>query len=103
MFLSQFLTLALANGQYERVEVWGLSKSDITQYFEPTNFGIKSSWKELLELHSSSDPSFKEWASKKFGADFTIQSVDRASKALDSIPDEFGNLIMRISELSYRS
>ena len=103
VFLSQFLTLALANGQYERVEVWGLSKSDITQYFEPTNFGIKSSWKELLELHSSSDPSFKEWASKKFGADFTIQAVDRASKALDSIPDEFGNLIMRISELSYRS
>lgn len=103
VFLSQFLTLALANGQHERVEVWGLSKSDITLYFDPPNFGIKRPWKELLGLHSSSDPSFKEWASKKFGADFTVQAVDRASKSIDSIPDEFGNLIMRISELSFNS
>jgi energy-coupling factor transporter ATP-binding protein EcfA2 len=100
VFLSQFLTLALANGQHERVEVWGLSKADISLYFEPSNFGLKRSWQELLEIHSSSDPSFKEWATKKYGADFTVQAIDRASKSMDSIPDEFVNLIMRINELS---
>ena len=101
VFLSQFLTLALANGQYERVQVLGLSKSDIVLYFDPSFFGIKKTWEELLELHTSSDPSFKEWATKKFGADFSVQAVERASKSMDVMPDEFGNLIMRVAALSY--
>ena len=103
VFLSQFLTLALSNGQYERVEVGGLSKSDIVLYFEPTNFGIKKSWKELLDIHSVSDPSFKEWATKKYGADFTVQAIDRASRAVETLPDEFGNLMMKIFECSLES
>lgn len=102
-FLSQFLTLALANGQYERVEVWGLSKEDIVLYFEPTNFGIKRSWDELLAIHSDADPSFKEWATKKYGADFTVQAIDRASRDIHTAPEEFGSLMLRISELSFRS
>jgi energy-coupling factor transporter ATP-binding protein EcfA2 len=103
VFLSQFLTLALTNGQYERVEVGGLSKSDIVLYFEPTNFGIKKSWEELLAIHSVSDPSFKEWATKKYGADFTVQAIDRASRAVETLPEEFGNLMMKIFECSLES
>ena len=100
VFLSQFLTLALSYGQYERVEVWGLSKPDIVQYFEPSCFRLTKSWEELNATHTTSDPSFKVWASKKYGADFDIRAIDAASRSLDSIPDEFGDLIMRISELS---
>ena len=103
VFLSQFLTLALANGQYERVEVGGLSKSDIVLYFEPINFGLKNSWKELLDIHSVSDPSFKEWATKKYGADFTVQAIDRASRSVETLPEEFGSLMMRILECSLES
>jgi energy-coupling factor transporter ATP-binding protein EcfA2 len=102
-FLSQFLTLALANGQHERVEVWGLSKSDIVLYFEPSDFGIKRTWDELLSTHTPSDPSFKDWATKKYGADFTVSAIDRASRNIQLAPEEFGSLILRISELSSRS
>lgn len=102
-FLSQFLTLALANGQHERVEVWGLSKSDIVLYFDPSNFGIKRTWEELLNAHTPADPSFKEWATKKYDADFTISAIDEASRKLEIAPEEFGSLILRISELSFRS
>ena len=101
VFLSQFLTLALANGQHERVQVLGLSRPDIVLYFDPSFFGIKKTWEELLALHTSSDPSFKEWATKKYGADFSVQAIDRASKSIDVLPVEFGNLIMSVSELSY--
>jgi energy-coupling factor transporter ATP-binding protein EcfA2 len=103
VFLSQFLTLALANGQYERVEVGGLTKPDIVMYFEPINFGLKKSWKELLDIHSVSDPSFKEWATKKYGADFTVQAIDRASRTVDTLPEEFGNIIMKIFDCSLES
>ncbi len=102
-FLSEFLSLALANGQYERVEVWGLSKADIVLYFDPAEFGIKRGWDELLEIHTNSDPSFKEWATKKYGADFTVQTIDRVSRNIDVAPDEFGGLMLRISELSFRT
>ena len=102
VFLSQFLTLALTNGEYERVEVWGLSKPDIVHYFEPRNFGVSKSWEELVAAHTTSDPSFKIWASKKFGANFDLQTIDRASRSVDVIPGEFGDLIMRIAELSRR-
>jgi len=102
VFLSQFLTLALSYGQYERVEVWGLSKPDILQYFDPSCFGLTRNWEELNALHTNSDPSFKVWASKKYGADFDVRAIDSASHSLDSIPDEFGDLMMRISELSRR-
>jgi ABC-type multidrug transport system ATPase subunit len=99
-FLSQFLTLALANGQHERVEVWGLSKADIVLYFNPTNFGIKRSWNELLGIHSDRDPSFKDWANKKYGADFSVKAVEQAAKSCAELPDEFINLVFRISEIS---
>jgi ABC-type branched-subunit amino acid transport system ATPase component len=102
-FLSQFLTLALADGQYERVEVWGLNKADIVLYFDPADFGIKRGWDELLALHTKSDPSFKEWATKKYGADFTVQTIDRVSRNIKVAPDEFGGLMLRISELSFRT
>ncbi len=102
VFLSQFLTLALANGEYERVEVWGLSKPDIVHYFDPRNFGVSQSWEELITAHTTSDPSFKIWASKKFGANFDLQTIDRASRSVDVIPGEFGDLMMRIAELSRR-
>jgi predicted ATPase len=102
-FLSQFLRLALDKGQYERVEVWGLSKADIVLYFDPADFGIKRGWDELLALHTNSDPSFKEWATKKYGADFTVQTIDRVSRNIDVAPDEFGGLMLRISELSFRT
>lgn len=102
-FLSQFLSLALAHGQHERVEVWGLSKADIVLYFDPINFGINRGWSELLDTHSERDPSFKEWATKKYGADFSVSAVDRAAKNLEELPDEFVNLMFRISEVSKSS
>ena len=103
VFLSQFLTLALANGQHERVEVWGLSKADIVLYLSPEDFGIKRTWGELLDAHASAEESFKPWATKKYGANFTVDAVLRATKALDHIPDDFGDLLMQISVVSKRS
>ena len=103
VFLSQFLTLALANGQHERVEVWGLDKPDIVLYFDPTNFGMKKSWQELLALHENSDQSFKTWAMKKFNADFSISAIEKAVANVDFIPEDFGNLLLKIATLSHQS
>lgn len=100
IFLSQFLTLALANGQHERVEVWGLSKADIVLYLPPSEFGLKKSWDALLEEHKPTDPSIKEWARSKYRADFSEAAISRAAQSLDHIPDDFGNLLMQISSLS---
>lgn len=85
------------------VEAWLLSKPDIVLYFDPINFGIKRSWEELLEAHAPTDPSFKEWATKKYDADFTLSSIEAASRKLETAPEEFGSLMIRVSELSFRS
>lgn len=100
VFLSQFLTLALANGQHERVEVWGLSKPDIVFYFNPEDFGLKKSWEELIKLNEIDKQSFKGWATKKFDADFTIQAVEKAVLNSQSLPEEFGDLIMKLAEIT---
>lgn len=100
VFLSQFLTLALANGQHERVEVCGLSKPDIVFYFEPLDFGLKKSWKELIELNQVEKQSFKGWATKKYNADFSISAIEKAALNCNELPEEFGELIMRIADLS---
>jgi predicted ATPase len=100
VFLSQFLTLALANGQHERVEVCGLSKRDIVFYFEPLDFGLKKSWTELIELNQIEKQSFKGWATKKYNADFSISAIEKAALNLNGFPDEFGDLIMKIADLS---
>ncbi len=100
VFLSQFLTLALANGQHERVEVCGLSKPDIVFYFDPLDFGLKKSWTELIELNQIEKESFKGWATKKYNADFSISAIEKAALNVNGLPDEFGELIMKIADLS---
>lgn len=100
IFLSQFLTLALANGQHERVEVFGLSKPDIIFYFEPGDFGLKKSWKELIELNGIEKQSFKSWATNKFNADFSVSAIEKAAFNCNSLPTEFGNLLMKIAEIN---
>jgi predicted ATPase len=100
IFLSQFLTLALANGQHERVEVFGLSKPDIIFYFQPEDFGLKKSWKELEELKNQEKQSFKSWATMKFNADFSVSAIERAALNCNSIPTEFGDLMMKIAEVN---
>ena len=100
VFLSQFLTLALANGQHERVEVCGLSKPDIVFYFEPSDFGLKKSWKELLELNKVDNQSFKGWATKKFNADFSISAIEKAALNCNLLPDDFGDLMMKITNIT---
>jgi predicted ATPase len=100
VFLSQFLTLALANGQHERVEVCGLSKPDIVFYFEPSDFGLKKSWEELLKLQEVDKQSFKGWAIKKFNADFSISSIERAALNCKILPDEFGELMMKLVDVT---
>jgi hypothetical protein len=92
--------LALANGQHERVEVCGLSKPDIVFYFEPLDFGLKKSWTELIELNQIEKQSFKGWATKKYNADFSISAIEKAALNLNGFPDEFGDLIMKIADLS---
>jgi hypothetical protein len=99
VFLSQFLTLALANGQHERVEVWGLSKPDIVFYFEPLDFGLKKSWRELIELNEADQQSFKGWATKKFNADFSISAIEIAALNCNDLPIEFSELMMKLADL----
>lgn len=100
VFLSQFLTLALANGEHERVEVYGLSKPDIVFYFEPSDFGLKKTWKELLELNEVDRQSFKGWATKKVNADFSISAIQKAALNCNAIPHDFGNLMMKLADIS---
>ena len=100
IFLSQFLTLALANGQHERVEAYGLSKPDIVFYFEPGDFGLKKSWEELMELNAIDKQSFKSWATKKFNADFSVSAVEKAVLNCNSLPADFADLMMKIVEIT---
>lgn len=100
VFLAEFLSLALTRGEYERVEVWGLSKSDIVLYLPREEFGLRREWEDLLIEHASSKKSFKVWASEVYGANFSNEVILRATQAMDSLPVEFGDLIMKVAELS---
>jgi hypothetical protein len=104
--LKEFCYQALLHGAAERVEVFGLSESDIINYFPVTNFvPTASSWKQLLRewrtsRSSSDDVDFKAWLQSakraRVDADF-LRDLVRSS---DSVPDEFGRLGSRIVDLS---
>lgn len=103
-FLSEFLTLALSNGQHARVEVWGLSRGDILYYFPPSDFGLKLPFEDLVKEHQGQikpgGDNFKTWARKKYRADFSDAAVIHAAQSLDHIPSDFGDLLMQIASLT---
>lgn len=103
IFLSQFLSLALTSGNHERVSALGLSKPDIIFYFKPEDFALKRSWEELLDLHSADDQSFKNWATKKFNADFSEIAVLNAALRSVDLPSEFGNLMFDLLQITMKS
>jgi hypothetical protein len=90
LFLGQFLSRALQEGEHERFDACGLSKSDIVLYLSPAAFGIKRSWQDALaDYVSSRDGALKPWLSKKFGATFGPDEVRAGLESLDEIPQDF--------------
>jgi hypothetical protein len=56
--------------------------------------------KELEELKNQEKKSFKSWATMKFNADFSVSAIERAALNCNSIPTEFGDLMMKIAEVN---
>ena len=98
-FLSEFLTQALVHGQHERVIPWGLSGSDVLTYLPAESFGLKKDWQSVLERNRESGESLKPWAVKTYGADFSDERVRSAAQSLDSLPQEFTELLFLLTSL----
>ena len=95
IFLSQFLSRALETGQHERVEVFGLSKPDITEYLPIERFTSLPSWTAAREAWeaSGSKPDFKKWLSGAHGADFSPTHVHEVASSLPHLPDDLIDLM----------
>ena len=97
-FLRNFLTSALSAGQHERVGVFGLSKSDILQYFPAEDFDLAISWgaANRAYVESASKDNFKEWLSKVHGANFSSGRVAEAAISLAEVPSDFQALLIML-------
>jgi ABC-type molybdenum transport system ATPase subunit/photorepair protein PhrA len=87
-FMGEFMTKALAAGEFERVNVLGMSKADIILYLDPQFFGLSKSWDELI-AEAGPNISIKEYAKIKYGADFSAHKIEEAAKSLAALPQDF--------------
>lgn len=91
-------------GRVDRFLVWGLSRSDITDYLPVDEFVSQGgSWQDLRDEHSrlrveakkgmrpAND--FKRWLELNYKADFGDEVLRTACRSLDAVPEEFEQLV----------
>ncbi|GHG41703.1 hypothetical protein GCM10012320_04330 [Sinomonas cellulolyticus] len=97
---------ALETGRLNRLRPFGLSKSDIIKYFDPSEFGLNSSWEELTRGHQSYLKSardfmdFKTWLRNFCKATINRDTVASAAAKLSVMPKEFEQLTFMLTENS---
>jgi ABC-type multidrug transport system ATPase subunit len=101
-FLSEFLTRALESNEYERFDVYGLTKPDIILYFPESSFFLKESWDNLRVEYTTqknawtgkqSFVDFKSWLKKNKGAKVGVGEIEKALENLDQIPLDFTKMV----------
>jgi hypothetical protein len=102
IFLQQFLTRAIEEGEHERVEVFGFSKRDITDYLPIEVFAPFDSWDAARMQHaaSGSKDAFKRWLENAYGSDFSGIHLRAVTASLEAAPDEFLALLTQLAAIT---
>ncbi len=116
LYLRNFLARALERGIGDRVHPLGLSLPDVIMYLPESTLVPRSplSWAELHEKYSrwqdedsqvqqkkkhGALPDFKKWLAFQYGATIDEHTVAEAAAAMDSIPEEFSDLLQGLQDL----
>lgn len=97
-FLQEFGIRALEFGAAERLSVHGLSVPDVLDLLPPSALcsrPMSKSWAELRADPQAPRASgkFKAWAERELGASFDDDTIVRAARSADSIPDDLLSLL----------
>ena len=89
--LLEFMSNCLINQVQERVTLTALSKKDIIEYFDPKEFGLTNSWRELHEMFAKTREfkNFKEFLIGTFGVRISSSLLSELASVLTEIPTEF--------------
>jgi hypothetical protein len=95
-FISRLIGRAHSQGLLERFGTIALRRRDILEYLPVEHF-VKDaeSWDSLNNLHQkkSNQGSFKPWAERTVGADFSDSAIERACRSMDSVPDDLSAVV----------
>ena len=91
--LLEFMSSCLINQVQDRVTLTALSKNDIIEYFEPKEFGLTSSWRELHDNFAKSRDfkNFKDFVIGTYGARVSSGVLSELAEGLEEIPNDFQN------------
>ena len=60
---------------------------------------LRSQYEELPTSTKKAKPSFKAWMEKNHGADYSPANLRRAAERMDSIPNDFTDLLQLLEQL----
>ena len=106
VFLKEFAALAHGFDARNRIHLAAVSKGDIIEYlpmeyFVNESFRIKD-WAELRRNweKSGTKKSLKAWMTLSFGSEFSDEVIREATSAMDSVPDDFVNLLEIVRKIA---
>jgi hypothetical protein len=102
-WLGELVERAITIGRLDRLDLFGLSKTDIICYFDPADFGLVESWDALLAQHLAVKRdrdrgdrrpvlSLKDWLRAEKGATVGTNKVTQAARRTPSLHPDFERL-----------
>jgi energy-coupling factor transporter ATP-binding protein EcfA2 len=108
-FLKEFCSKAIKSTERHRVQFAMLAAPDILDYL-PIEFFLDEKvlastafthWNEFRQLRKTEgEGDFKKWLTEKYGADFSIQTIERAVASISSISADLTEILNRVAKIS---
>jgi methyltransferase (TIGR00027 family) len=98
-FIKDFSLDAIRMTERHRIRFHAMTRPDITEYLPPAALtpalAPERTWLELHREHerTGTTSNFKTWMGKKYGADYSSNTLERAAASLDSLHPDFTTLL----------
>jgi hypothetical protein len=98
-FLRELCKNLISGSQTDRYHITAFEAADVPEYLPPAgiapNVGDKT-WQQLkseAQNKAKSSSSFKNWMKEVYGADYSDRTLRAAAQTMDSVPQEFSELL----------
>lgn len=105
-FLRELCGMLIEEAQYKRFSLFALEKADITEYLPVADLSATATGKSWSDLRKEAakkaeqSSTFKKWAKENYSIDYSNETLRRAAKSMDHIPDDFTKLLQRVEEIA---
>lgn len=104
-FLRELCIELIKAGDPDRYRIHAFERPDIPEYLPPSAIASRvgaKTWEDLrreAQGKAAKSTDFKDWMKRRYGADYSDESLRNAVASMDSVPEEFTRLLDVVAEL----